>query len=157
MGETTVRCIVLESVELSHQECETLLRSGVVGRVAVSTPAGPHIVPVNYSVVNDSITLRTSPYSLLGTYGRNTLLAFEVDYFDYAAQHGWSVLARGRAEVVTEPAELEHIRSNWAPRPWIRGARNLYLQLPWSDLSGRRIGTGWDLVAEMPVRRQLSS
>lgn len=147
---------MLESLELNRQECEMLLRSGVVGRVAVSTPTGPHIVPVNYSVVNDAITLRTSPYSLLGTYGRNTLLAFEVDYFDYEQQHGWSVLARGRAEVVTEPGELERIRLVWPPRPWVGGARNLYLQLPWTDLSGRRVGAGWDLLAEMPVRRQMS-
>lgn len=148
---------MLESMELQRQDCEALLRSGVVGRVAVSTPSGPHIVPLNYSVVGDAIILRTSPYSLLGTYGRNTLLAFEVDYFDHVQQHGWSVLARGRAEVVTASAELDHIRTIWPPRPWVGGARNLHLRLPWTDLSGRRIGAGWDLFAETPVRRQLSS
>ena len=34
-----------ESVELSTEDCQRLLRAGTVGRVAVSTPGGPHIVP----------------------------------------------------------------------------------------------------------------
>ena len=85
-----------ESLELSSQECEDLLRAGVAGRIAVSTPGGPHIIPVNYSVVDGAIVVRTSPYSLLGTHGRNTVLAFEVDHFDHEQQHGWSVVARGR-------------------------------------------------------------
>ena len=60
----------------------------------MSTPDGPHIIPVNYSVVDDAVVVRTSPYSLLGTHGRNTVLAFEIDSFDHAYQHGWSVMAR---------------------------------------------------------------
>lgn len=146
-----------ESFELSNQECQSLLRGGVVGRVAVSTPTGPHIVPVNYSVVDDAIILRTSPYSVLGTHGRNAVLAFEVDYFDHAQQHGWSVQARGRSEVVSDAKELDHIRSVWAPRPWASGARNLFLRISWSELSGRRLGGGWSPEKESPVLRRLSS
>lgn len=146
-----------ESLELSVQECEDLLRAGVAGRIAVSTPGGPHIIPVNYSVVDGAIVVRTSPYSLLGTHGRNTVLAFEVDYVDHEQQHGWSVVARGRSEVVTDTDELEHIRAEWAPRPWAAGARNLYLRIPWSELTGRRLGTGWSLQQESPVLRRLSS
>ena len=146
-----------ELLELSPQECLTLLRAGVAGRIAVSTPDGPHIIPVNYSVVDDAVVVRTSPYSLLGTHGRNTVLAFEIDYFDHAYQHGWSVMARGRSEVVTDPADVEHIRSTWEPRPWATGARNLYLRSPWSELSGRRLGTGWSMQMASPVLRRLSS
>ena len=148
---------MLESLEMSRSECEDLLRSGVAGRVALSTPAGPHIVPVNYSVVDDAIVVRTSPYSLLGTHGRNAVLAFEVDYFDYQQEHGWSIVARGRSEVVTEPDDLDHIRMVWDPRPWAAGARNLFLRLPWTDLTGRRLGSGWKPADESPVRRHVSS
>ena len=73
----------------------------MVGRVAISTPTGPHIVPVNYAVVDEAIIVRTSPYSLLGTYGRDTMVAFEVDGFDHELERGWSVQARGRVEAVT--------------------------------------------------------
>ena len=92
-----------ESHELSQDECAELLRAGVAGRIAISSPTGPHIIPVNYSVVDDAIIVRTSPYSLLGTYGRDTTLAFEIDQFDYPNQRGWSVLARGRGEVISRP------------------------------------------------------
>ena len=145
------------SRELDAVDCERLLRGGVVGRVAIATQTGPHIIPVNYSVAGDAIIVRTTPYSLLGTYGLNAQLAFEVDHFDYDDQRGWSVVARGRGDVVADPQEIEQIRAEWPPRPWADGSRNLYLKLPWVELSGRRLGDGWTPDNEMPVRRILSS
>ncbi|GAB3772402.1 hypothetical protein FB382_002891 [Nocardioides ginsengisegetis] len=139
--------------ELSPSECEALLRAGVVGRIALATPTGPHIVPVNYSVVEESIVVLTSPYSLLGTHGRDSMLAFEIDQFDYEYHRGWSVVARGRAEVVTDPAEVERIRKTWPPRPWASGIRTLCLRIRWSELSGRRLGTGWQPMEDLPVHR----
>ncbi|MFC6286310.1 pyridoxamine 5'-phosphate oxidase family protein [Nocardioides sp. GCM10027113] len=141
--------------ELSHDECVDLLRSGVAGRVALSTPDGPHIIPVNYSVVDDAIIVRTSPYSMLGTYGRDTTLAFEVDHIDHENQRGWSVLVRGRADVVQDSDELEHIREQWEPRPWATGVRSLFVRLRWNELTGRRLGSGWDPAMSTPVRRML--
>ena len=107
-----------ESFDLSTTECEELLRAGLVGRVAACTPNGPHILPVNYSVVDDAIVLRTTPYSLLGSQASGTVLALEVDQFDYEYHRGWSVVARGRAKVVVDTAELEHIRETWNPAAW---------------------------------------
>jgi len=144
---------VQDITELDHEECEKLLRAGVAGRIAIATPTGPHIVPVNYSVVDDYIVVRTSPYSLLGSYGRDTTLAFEVDQLDYENQRGWSVVARGRGEFVTDVDELDHIREVWAPRPWVSGTRTLFLRLHWTELSGRRVGAGWDALSTMPTRR----
>lgn len=145
------------SRELSTEDCHRLLCGGVVGRVAISTPTGPHIVPVNYSVVDDAIIFRTTPYSLLGTYGRNAQLAFEVDYFDYADHRGWSVLARGRGDTVSDPDEIQRIRDQWPPRPWAAGTRNLYVRIRWTEISGRRLGEGWTRDNEMPVRRAVST
>lgn len=142
-----------ESFELSKAECESLLRAGVAGRVALAAPDGPHILPLNYSVVDDTIVVRTSPYSLLGTHGRDAILAFEIDQFDYEYQRGWSVVARGRSAVVQDPGELEHIRSVWSPHPWAGGVRPLFIRIRWSDLTGRRLGTGWDLLHQLPVHR----
>ncbi|GAB6987928.1 pyridoxamine 5'-phosphate oxidase family protein [Nocardioides pyridinolyticus] len=144
-----------ESIELTTEECGRLLRAGVGGRIALSSPDGPHIVPVNYSVVDDAIVVRTSPYSILGTYGRDSMLAFEVDQFDHERHRGWSVVARGRAQVVTRSEQLDHIRSTWDPRPWAAGVRSLYLRLRWTELSGRRIGGAWDLESMLPVRRSV--
>jgi len=144
-----------EVVDLDRDECVRLLRAGVAGRVAVCTPNGPHIIPVNYAVVDDTIVLRTAPYSLLGTYGRDTTLAFEVDQLDYERQRGWSVVARGRGENVSDLEELDHIREVWEPRPWAGGTRSLYLRLRWTELSGRQVGAGWDPLSQLPVRRSV--
>ncbi|MEQ6900524.1 pyridoxamine 5'-phosphate oxidase family protein [Nocardioides sp. YIM 152588] len=143
-----------DAYEMETEECRALLSAGVVGRIAVTTPQGPYVFPVNYSVVDDAIVMRASPYSLLGTNAPDSVVAFEIDQFDYEYQRGWSVLARGRCEVVP-PQEQEHIREVWAPRPWASGARPLFLRLPWSELTGRRLGTGWDPQAQAPVRRAL--
>jgi len=126
--------------ELSYAECRALLVRERAGRVAVSTPDGPHIIPLNYSVVDESIIFRTTPFSVLATYGRNTKLAFEVDHFHDALQLGWSVVARGRADVVTDPTEIGRIRKISAPLPWADGARNLFFRLDWKELSGRAVG-----------------
>jgi len=138
--------------ELTSEECLRLLTSGVFGRAAVTTPTGPQIVPVNYSVVNDTLIVRTTPYSVLGSHARGSTLALEVDQFDYERQHGWSVVARGRAEVVTSADEFEEIRAVWEPRPWAAGSRNLFLRIRWTELTGRRLGTGWRPGDELPVR-----
>lgn len=144
-----------ELFELSDTECRDLLGAGLVGRVAICTPVGPHIVPVNYALVEDALILRTTPYSVLGSEGRSATLALEVDQFDYERQRGWSVVARGRAESVTTAEELARIRRAWEPHTWASGQRNLFLRLRWSDLTGRRIGAGWNPIDELPVRRAI--
>jgi uncharacterized protein len=126
--------------ELSYAECRALLVRQSAGRVAVATPDGPHIIPLNYSVVDESIIFRTSPFSVLATYGRNTKLAFEVDHFRDELQLGWSVVARGRADVVSDPTELARIQKVCAPLPWADGTRNLFFRLDWKELSGRTVG-----------------
>ena len=126
--------------ELTYEECRALLVHVQTGRVAVCTPDGPHIIPLNYSVVDESIIFRTTPFSVLATYGRNVKMAFEVDHFDEDHQRGWSVVARGRADVITDPDELAHVRRVWAPRPWADGLRNLHLRLRWRELTGRSLG-----------------
>lgn len=142
-----------EPYDLSPEECKELLSAGLVGRVAICTPIGPHVVPVNYGVVEDSVVLRTSPYSVLGSHARGTILALEVDQFDYERRHGWSVVARGRAEAVTNAEELTRIRTVWESQAWAAGQRNLYLRFRWAELTGRRLGTGWSPSDELPVRR----
>jgi len=144
---------VSDVVVLSYSECEALLRSGVAGRVAVTGPAGPHIIPVNYSVVGPSIVLRTSPKSVLGTHGGDAILAFEVDQFDYEYHQGWSVVARGRGHVIEDEGEMVQVERVWPPRPWAGGDRPLFLRLAWTELTGRRVGRGYNPLAGLPVRR----
>jgi nitroimidazol reductase NimA-like FMN-containing flavoprotein (pyridoxamine 5'-phosphate oxidase superfamily) len=140
-------------VELTREECLDLLRGGVVGRVAMTTPDGPRIVPVNYAVHDHDIVFRTAPYSELGRQPSGTELAFEIDHLDHDNHRGWSVLALGRAEVVDDPDEVGDIRRTWDPRPWASGSRNLYVRLRWRELTGRRLGDDWSYASMLPHRR----
>jgi nitroimidazol reductase NimA-like FMN-containing flavoprotein (pyridoxamine 5'-phosphate oxidase superfamily) len=128
---------VREPSELSYDECRTMLASREMGRVAVSTPIGPRIIPVNYTVAENAIIFRTSPYSLLGTYARNTNLAFEVDQVDAETRQGWSVVAVGRADMVQDHEQLREIKRVWDPKPWAGGQRSMYFRMPWRELTGR--------------------
>jgi uncharacterized protein len=126
--------------ELSTEECVDLLRAGLVGRAAICTPAGPHVVPVNYAVHGDAVVFRTTPYSVLGTYSWAGDIAFEIDDIDVESHEGWSVVAVGRGEMVEDVEEVEEIRWANEPRPWADGSRPLIVRLRWREISGRRIG-----------------
>ncbi|WP_235532508.1 pyridoxamine 5'-phosphate oxidase family protein [Nocardioides sp. Root140] len=139
--------------ELPTEKCLDLLSAGVVGRVAICTPDGPRIVPVNYAVVRGAVVFRTDPDSVLGQRRWPELLAFEVDHLDYERHRGWSVVAVGPGECVEDPDTLAVIRREWEPRPWAGGERPLHIQLAWTELSGRQLGGPWSSTEEMPVRR----
>ncbi len=142
-----------DPVQLSYWQCESILRAEVLGRIAFSAPDGPHILPINFSVVDEAIIMRTSPDSLLAVHGCGVTVAFEVDYIRHNYRRGCSVVARGETEVVTDPAEVAHIHRVWEPRPWAGGMRPLLLRLRWRELSGRQLDAGWDPLSEVPVRR----
>lgn len=126
--------------ELNHRECLELLARGSVGRVAFCTPRGPEIIPVNYTLVEESLVFRTTPYGALATHGRGAPIAFEVDELDPVERSGASVVARGRCDWLDERTALEEVRLFHDPEPWAPGARFLYLRLEWDVLSGRRVG-----------------
>lgn len=126
--------------ELSAVECRDLLLAREVGRVAVCTPRGPGILPVNYVVDGDSVVFRTTPYGVLGRHAWNGRIAFEVDHVDPDARSGWSVVATGPGELVEDHQELALIRAFRNPQPWAPGSRLLYVRLAWDELTGRRVG-----------------
>jgi hypothetical protein len=125
---------------LAESRCLELLRGQVVGRVALCTPDGPQVFPVNFTVTDDSVVFRTTAYSVLGTHAWQTRLAFEIDQIDHERQTGWSVVASGPGSQVRPGPDLEDIVRTWNPDPWAGGTRPLYVRLRWDTLSGRRIG-----------------
>ena len=129
-----------QPIELSQVRCLELLSSAEVGRVALCTDTGPLVWPVNYSMGEDDIVFRTSPYSVLGTMALNRRLAFEVDRIDLDREDGWSVLATGAGEMVEDPDDLALIGTFRDPHPWAgRPARLLYVRLRWDGLTGREL------------------
>jgi uncharacterized protein len=126
--------------ELSYPTCLRLLREEEVGRVAVCTPEGPHIVPVNYVVVDDDeLVFRTTPYGGLGAHAAGQRLALEIDHIDSERRSGWSVVAAGAGALV-EDEERRRLAGFRGPDPWAGGRRWLFVALRWSELTGRAVG-----------------
>ncbi|MBC9733538.1 pyridoxamine 5'-phosphate oxidase family protein [Nocardioides marmotae] len=142
--------------ELDAEDCRTLLERGVVGRIAFWAEDGPRIHPVNYSVLDDAVLVRTKPASALARIaqgGSGSTVAFQVDGLDHADQRGWSVLARGPVDELSDAeavAALERVRP---PRAWAPGERTVVVRVCWTELTGRRLGTGWDPVRDQDYRR----
>lgn len=141
---------------LDPETCRRLLTEGLVGRLAFWAYDGPRVHPVNYAVHDGAVLVRTRPDSGLARAARQqpgAVSAFEVDGVDHADQRGWSVQARGPLDELVDPevlAELERVRP---PRPWAPGERPVVVRLRWSDLTGRRLGAGWDPLRAPRARR----
>ncbi|MFC8358554.1 DUF1918 domain-containing protein [Streptomyces griseorubiginosus] len=124
--------------ELGPDECRALLSTHGVGRVAVSTPDGPAVVPVNYEVTDDAIVYRTTPDSVPAA-AVGAEVAFEVDHVDEAMSQGWSVLLVGPARVVTEPDVVRRLAAQAHTEPWAGGKREMWVSIRPKRLTGRRI------------------
>jgi transcriptional regulator with XRE-family HTH domain len=125
--------------DLGPDECRALLSTHGVGRVAVSASDGrPAVVPVNYAVVDDVISFRTAPGSVTAA-AAGTEVAFEVDHVDDALSQGWSVLAVGFADVVTDPKAVGRLARYAHTAPWAGGERDMWVSIQPTSLTGRRI------------------
>ncbi|MFF3615301.1 DUF1918 domain-containing protein [Streptomyces sp. NPDC002580] len=125
--------------DLGPDECRALLSTHGVGRVSVSAPDGrPAVVPVNYEVVDDAIAFRTTPGSVTAA-AAGAEVAFEVDHVDDALSQGWSVLAVGLADMVTDPGTVGRLARNAHTTPWAGGERDMWVSIRPTSLTGRRI------------------
>jgi uncharacterized protein len=134
---------------LAVDECERLLRRGTFGRMVLSTPERTEILPVNYAVHEATVVVHTSPDGLLARHGDGAELVFEVDYVDEERWQGWSVVVRGRGRVSVDFRAVPPVR------PWAAGERSCEVQLTWRELTGRKVGTGWDPEAAMYSRKAI--
>lgn len=119
-------------------ECWLLLRHGHIGRLAVDVGGRPDIFPVNYVVDGESIVILTAPGSKLAGAVLGGTVAFEIDAADPLFHTGWSVVAKGRAELIED---LDgQLRAEELPlRPWGPGPKHDYLRIVVDSVSGRRI------------------
>ena len=127
---------------LSPQECFDLLERGGVGRVGFMSADGIMMLPVNFAVTGKTIIFRTAPDTLLALYA-NVQVSFEVDRYDEALHEGWSVLAQGHAHKVTDEREVSHIEDATHVEPWAGGARDVYVRITPTRVSGRYIKPRW--------------
>lgn len=126
--------------ELSKSECFQLLAREHLGRVAVVDDRGPVVFLVNFVLDRHMVVFRTDAGTKLDAACRGSRVAFEVDGTDAAAHTGWSVVVRGEAVEVSDPAELARLRK-LPLDPWAPGAKTHYVRILPAALAGRRIST----------------
>ncbi|MEV0412812.1 pyridoxamine 5'-phosphate oxidase family protein [Streptomyces sp. NPDC050448] len=127
-----------ELVALGEAECRRLLSTHGIGRVAIFTPEGPGIFPVNYVVAGNEIAFRTSGEALLAR-AAGTEVAFEVDHIDDAMKQGWSVLAVGEVVGVTDGEAIQRLDAVARSLPWAGGPRTHWMSVTPVRITGRRV------------------
>jgi uncharacterized protein len=125
-------------IELGDTECRELLAGRHLSRLALIDDRGPVILPVNCVVGGDAPVFRTDPGTKLDATAEGTVVAFEVHATDEATRTGWSVVVRGTLGEVTDPENLERLRT-LPLYPWAPGDKARYLRVAPASLTGRRI------------------
>ena len=123
---------------LSPVECLDLLGRSGVGRVAFTSAGEIMILPVNFAVTGKTIIFRTAPDTLLALHA-DAKVSFQVDRLDEARHEGWSVLVHGHAHRVVDELDVRRLEHGTRLEPWAAGARDVYVRIAPTQISGRRI------------------
>ena len=120
---------------LSEDQCWTRLRETEFGRMAYHLADEVHITPVNYAVEGGRILFRTAEGSKLLGVVMNEDVAFEIDKVHGDDETAWSVIARGKAEILEgqEARDTDNLRL----RPWVSTDKFNVVAITVQEISGR--------------------
>jgi len=123
-GDEQVRARVMaggrrRALDLTADECWTLLGGVPVGRVVFTMEAMPAIRPVNHLVDGKTIVVRSHLGSAITGYaGRDgAMVCYEADELDPLHRTGWSVMVTGAARLVQDAvarARYECLLTSWS-------------------------------------------
>jgi hypothetical protein len=126
------------STVLPASECLRLLamtaKAGGIGRLGVSTDQAPLVIPVNFTLRDGQVLVRTGK-GFVTEAANGHLVAFEVDHVDVGAGTAWSVLIRGLATLTEAPTELDLAA---AAHPLVPKPGDMVLVVRPDILSGRQ-------------------
>jgi nitroimidazol reductase NimA-like FMN-containing flavoprotein (pyridoxamine 5'-phosphate oxidase superfamily) len=128
------------AVALDPSACWDLLRRTSVGRVAVLRDGAPEIFPINFAVDHGAVVFRTGAGAKLEGALSGQAVAFEADGFDVLDDErarAWSVVLKGRAELVHDIAEL--VDTYDLPMyPWEGSPKHNVVRIVADRVTGRR-------------------
>ena len=125
--------------EVPEDSCWGYLDNAEVGRLATSVNDQPEVFPVNYVVDGQSIVFRTAAGSKLEDIVTNNRVAFEAD--GWTEETGWSVVVRGKAEVISDDAELA-LCDKMPLLPWVPTVKRNYVRVQADQITGRTFAFG---------------
>ena len=123
-------------------QCLALLRSRPLGRLAYLDAGQPNVVPVNHLVQGNGIVMRSLAGGKLDAAIVGQPVAFQLDDHDPARGTGWSVLVRGRAELLDDHDEIVRLAAeldSWAIDDPTHGT---WIRIVGDEISGRRLARG---------------
>ncbi|HVM65213.1 MAG TPA: pyridoxamine 5'-phosphate oxidase family protein [Acidimicrobiales bacterium] len=127
-------------LELDRAECERLLASRQVGRLAVVIDGAPQIVPVNYATPGGAVIVFRTAAGTVITEASLRAVAFEVDEVDVATHSGWSVEVRGFGRDIGDALDSESVRLRQLPVvAWVPGDRQQWFKIVPDVVTGRRL------------------
>jgi nitroimidazol reductase NimA-like FMN-containing flavoprotein (pyridoxamine 5'-phosphate oxidase superfamily) len=129
---------------LTREQCICLLPTVPIGRLFYTVRALPAVAPVNFVLDGHDIVIRVGYGSSLAAAIRGSIVAFEVDEFDFDLRTGWSVTVTGPAREELDDRELSRLRG-LPLQPWAEGPRDHVIRIPLEIVNGRR------LTAAVPV------
>jgi uncharacterized protein len=120
-------------------QCLALLRSRPLGRLAYLDAGAPSVVPVNHLVDGSTIVMRSLSGGKLDAAIIGQPVAFQLDDHDPSRGTGWSVLVRGRADLVEDEeaiARYDNELDSWAiTDPHLAS----WIRIVPDEISGRRL------------------
>ncbi len=130
-----------ETVEVSSTaECEQLLRSANLGRLAPMVDGQPEVFPVNYAFAEGLVVFRTSS-GLTMKWAPLSRVAFDIDQVDIAHGVAWSVVVKGAAHDLSSTLdELSARLRNMVVKSQAPGAHEALMAIYPDSISGRRFG-----------------
>ena len=122
--------------ELTADQSWQLVRESQVGRMAVVVEGTPDIFPVNHTVDHGSVVFRTTEGTKLSA-AVGSRVAYEVDGYDPASGHAWSVVLKGLAREVRQLHQLMEI-VDLPVFPWHDGPKPRFVRIEAEEVTGRR-------------------
>jgi hypothetical protein len=123
----------------SREHCLALMASVPIGRVVYTDRALPAVMPMNFVLEGEEVTIHTGSDSALAAAVRNAVVAFQADDYDSQSMTGWSVTITGQARLVSRPEELTRLM-RLPLRPWVNVPSGRLIRIPAQHVTGGRIG-----------------
>lgn len=122
---------------LDPSQCWAIVRESPFGRLGVIVDGRPQIFPVNHIVDHGSILFRSAAGTKVEAAVGHPVV-FEIDGYDLAQGHAWSVMVNGSARRVIDTDDLIDVMQ--APlTPWHRGVKPHFVRIVTESVTGRRI------------------
>jgi nitroimidazol reductase NimA-like FMN-containing flavoprotein (pyridoxamine 5'-phosphate oxidase superfamily) len=123
--------------ELDEQECRNLLKIASFGRIAVTERALPMIVPVLFTVQDDTVVAVSPAGSRAIPARKGAIVTLEIDSYQPGTAEGWCVTVIGPAALVSDPADMAALDS-LGLAPWAAPRRH-YIRIAMARVTGRQL------------------